>query len=195
MIGKAECSVDDKRRFSLAPKYRAFFGIKPSETAGHYYPTVILPWFKGALAIFPVPVWEEIAAGIRLLDYTIEDFDTAKLICLSRAESVNTDPEGRLTLTPDHCHWIRIKPGTKGRLVLVGVGPYLQAFNADEWDDVQKNGNNSVSRTGEDLIYDKKLKELLDHSRRAKAKRRAEEARLEGGQPAPGDAPSEDGES
>jgi DNA-binding transcriptional regulator/RsmH inhibitor MraZ len=172
MIGKAECSVDDKRRFSLPPKYRAAFGVTPNEATGHYYPTVILPWFKGALAIFPIPIWEEIAAGIRLLDYTIEEFDTAKLICLSRAEPVNTDPEGRLTLTADHMNWIRIQPGTKGRLVVAGVGPYLQAFNADEWDTVQKTGNNGAARSGQDLVYDKALKELLDQARRAAKKRR-----------------------
>jgi len=180
LSGKAECSVDEKRRFSFPPRYRTAYALETSEERGHYYPTVVVPWFKGALAIYPKAVWQTIVQGIDLLDYTseepdlleadytIEDLETAKLICFSRAEPLNTDPEGRLTLTPDHCAWIRIPPGTKGRLAVVGMGRCLHAFNLSEWDGIRSSGANPAAQSAEDQVFYQALRDLLEMGRKAR---------------------------
>lgn len=107
-------------------------------------------------------------ADIELLDYTIEEIDNAKLICLSGAENVNSDPDTRFTMPKEHCEWIRIEPGKKGRLVLAGTGEMVRVFNADEWPDVRKTGMNPKAQSAEVQFYEKALETLLGASRAAR---------------------------
>jgi DNA-binding transcriptional regulator/RsmH inhibitor MraZ len=166
MIGKAEVSVDDKRRFSLPPKYRPGFTARNTDS-GYTYATVVIPWFKGALAILPEPVWNDLARGLETLDYTKQEFDDAKMICLSMSEPLTTDPEGRLTLTPEQCEWVGIPAGGKGRLIVVGMGRILHAWNAEVWDSVKKTGTSQLALTDEQQFHDRALEGLLDWIRNA----------------------------
>jgi transcriptional regulator MraZ len=158
-IGKQECSVDEKRRFSLPPKYRPQFGADP-QPSGYTHHAVLVPWYGGALGIFPMPFWEEIQTRLGRLDYTTPDFLEATRVCLPRMERMHTDPEGRLTLTPDHQAWLRLGSG-KSRLIVVGMASHLEAWNADEWPEVEKTGRNAVARPSPDDEYDRKLEQLM----------------------------------
>jgi MraZ protein len=173
-IGKQECSVDEKRRFSLPPKYRPHFGVE--ETAsGYTHRAVLIPFYGGALAVLPVPRWEEIQDRLGLLDYTTPDFLEAKRACLSRMEQVHTDPEGRLLLVPDHHAWLRLPDRGKGRVMVVGIGQHLEVWNADEWVVVERTGKNPASRSAAEVEYDRQLEVLMraglaaDRSRRPRA--------------------------
>ena len=163
-IGKQECSVDEKRRFSLPPKFRPLFGAE-AIPSGYTHHVVLIPWYGGALAAFPVPRWEEIQARITFLDYTTPDFLDAKRACLPRMERVHTDPEGRLLLTPEQHAWLRLTAGSKDRLVVAGVGQHCEVWNAAEWAELEKTGRNPATRPPADVEYDKQLEVLMRAAR------------------------------
>lgn len=174
-IGKQECAVDEKRRFSLPPKFRPLFGAE-AIPSGYTHHVVLIPWYGGALAAFPVPRWEEIQARITLLDYTTPDFLDAKRACLPRMERVHTDPEGRLLLTAEQHAWLRLKAGGKDRLVVAGVGQHCEIWNAAEWAEVEKTGRNPATRPSADVEYDKQLEVLMRAARsEEEARRRPQE--------------------
>jgi DNA-binding transcriptional regulator/RsmH inhibitor MraZ len=158
-IGKQECSVDDKRRFSLPPKFRDFFPGRPSDSRGQ--PAVLLPWYQGAVAILPLPYWNELETRIGLLDTAIPKYAGILNMVLARAERVETDPEGRLTLTPEQLVWMRLEPGKKSRVVVASQAKVLAVWNVDEYDEVVRTGNNPAERTADDLNYEKALEELM----------------------------------
>lgn len=191
MTGQHSAAIDDKRRVSLPPKYRLWFPPEESRTGGHLYPAVVLPWFRGGLAIFPEPVWAEIEEDLESLDYTNDERDGAKLICLPRVERLVSDPEARLMLTADHCAWVRIPEGKKAKLTIVGMGKYLQAFNAEEWPEVQKSGTNAVARPGADGVYEDALRDLLRWVREERFEREEREAAAQLAVPA--EEPDENG--
>jgi len=159
-IGKQECAVDDKRRFSLPPRYRPLFGADESP-AGYTHQVVLLPWYGGALAVLPIGRWQEIEARLLLMEYTTPDFLDAKRQCLSRMEYARTDPEGRLMLSTEHHTWLRLNPKGKDKLAAVGVGQHLELWNASEWAEVERTGKNPASRPAADVEYDKKLEILM----------------------------------
>jgi len=158
-IGKQECSVDEKRRFSLPPKYRPQFGADP-QPSGFTHHAVLVPWYGGAVGVFPMPCWDEIQARLGRLDYTTPDFLEATRCCFPRMERMHTDPEGRLMLTPDHHAWLRLGSG-KSRIIVVGMASHLEVWNADEWPEVEQTGRNSVSRSPSDEEYDRNLEHLM----------------------------------
>jgi MraZ protein len=158
-IGKQECSVDEKRRWSLPPKYRPQFG-NVSLPSGNTHLAVLVPWYGGALAVLPMPRWEEIESRLARLDYTTPDFLEATRCCLPRMERVHTDPEGRLMLTPDQQAWLRLGSG-KSRIMVVGAASHLEVWNADEWAEVERTGKNPATRPAADIEYDRKLESLM----------------------------------
>jgi DNA-binding transcriptional regulator/RsmH inhibitor MraZ len=160
LIGEYECAVDDKRRFSLPPKVRFAFPAEQTRS-GLIYPAVIMPWIRGGLAIIPEPQWLRIKRGLANHDFTLDDHDDCKLMCLSRAEHLTTDPEGRFTLTVKHCEWVRLEPGLKGRLTVVGKEPILMAFKSEEWPAVQTTGRNALAQSDEVIRYEAALRKLL----------------------------------
>lgn len=169
-VGKAECSIDDKRRFSLAPKFRPLFGSERTP-AGFTHHVVLIPWYGGALAALPVSTWQAIEQRLLLLDFTTPDFLEAKRACLPRMEFVHTDPEGRIMLTPEQHAWLRLKPKGKDRLVIAGVGQHCEIWNAAEWPEVDRTGKNAVTRPAADIEYDKKLEVLMRAALKAESER------------------------
>ena len=176
IIGKQECSVDDKRRFSLPPKFRNHFPGRQSESRGQ--PAILMPWYQGALALMPEPSWNRLENRIALLDTSIPNHMQRLNLVLARAERVESDPEGRFTMTPEQCEWLRLTAGKKGRVVLAGQGRHLVVWNAEEYSNVQRAGTNPVQRETDDLAYEKALEELMTLSREAAEdeERRAREA-------------------
>ena len=152
--------MDEKRRFSLPPKYRPLFSAR-TLPSGTTYLFVLAPWYGGSLAAFPEARWNEIQSRLLLLDYTTPDFLEAKRQCLSRMEFSHTDPEGRILLTPDQHEWMRLPSKGKSRVVVVGVGQHLEIWNAEEWPEVQRTGKNPATRAAADIEYDKKLEILM----------------------------------
>jgi division/cell wall cluster transcriptional repressor MraZ len=130
--GKQDCALDEKRRFSLPPRYRPIFGAHETPS-GYVHRLVLIPWYGGALALFTAERWRELADRLNGLDYTTPEFLEAKRTVFSRVEAVQTDPEGRVTLSPDHVAWLELNPKTKDRLMLVGVGSHLEAWNLERW--------------------------------------------------------------
>jgi len=169
-IGKQECSVDEKRRFSLPPKYRPLFGAE-STPSGYTHHVVLIPWYAGSLAIFPMGRWAEVQTRLSRLDYTTPDFLEAMRACLPRMERMHTDPEGRLMLVPDHHAWLRLAPKGKDKLVVVGVGAHCEAWNAAEWTEVERTGKNPASRPAADVEYDRQLEILMRAAIQAEADR------------------------
>jgi division/cell wall cluster transcriptional repressor MraZ len=159
-VGKQDCSVDQKRRFSLPPKFRPLFGTQATPS-GYTHHAVLIPWYGGALAVFPVSRWDEIQTRLSLLDYTTPDFLEAKRVCLPRMERVHTDPEGRILLSPEHAEWLRLAMQGKDRLVVVGVGQHCEIWNAAEWAEMEKTGRNPATRPATDVEYDRQLEVLM----------------------------------
>ena len=159
IIGKQECSVDEKRRFSLPPKFRPQFGADP-QPSGYTHHAVLIPWYGGALGVFPMTNWDDLQSRLGRLDYITPDFLEATRCCLPRMERTHTDPEGRIMLTPEHHAWLRLGAG-KSRLVVVGMGSRLEVWNADEWPQVEATGRNTVTRPASDLEYDRMLEHLM----------------------------------
>ena len=73
-------------------------------------------------------------------------------------------------MTADQLAWTGLEPGKKGRLVIAGVGQFLQAWNESVWATVESAGTKGVGREASDQVYDKALSELLQWARDHKAK-------------------------
>jgi len=182
-IGKQECSVDDKRRFSLPPKFRPLFGATET-AAGYTHSIVLIPWYGGALAAFPVARWAGIQKRISLLEYTTPDFIEAMRACLPRMERAQTDPEGRIALNPEHHAWLRLNPKGKDRVVVAGVGSHCEIWNETEWAEWERSGKNPAARPAVDLEYDRQLEVLMRAAQEAEAAR-----------PEPTEGPGADGQT
>jgi DNA-binding transcriptional regulator/RsmH inhibitor MraZ len=169
-VGKSECSIDDKRRFSLPPKFRPGFGSHETPS-GYTHHLILIPWYGGALAALPESRWEEIQSRLLLLDFTTPDFIEAQRVCLPKMEYSFTDPEGRIMLTPEHQAWLRLAPKGKDRLVVAGMGKYCEIWNAAEWSEVDRTGKNPATRPAPDIEYDKKLEVLMRAGLHAEANR------------------------
>ena len=159
-IGKQECPSDEKRRFSIPPKFRPLLDQEKTPS-GYIYHLVVVPWYGGSLAIFSVTRWREIQSRLACLEYITPDFLEIKRRCLTQMEGAHTDPEARLTLSPDHYAWLRLNPKGKDRIVVTGVGQYLEAWNAAEWDDVERTGKNAATRSAAAVDFDKQLELLM----------------------------------
>ena len=136
---------------------------------------MIVPWYQGGLAVIPIPYWNEIESRIELLDTAIRKYAEIKNMVLARAERVETDPEGRFTLTPEYCEWIRIEPGKKSRVVVAGQSQLLMVWNIEEHPDVVRTGNNPANRTSDDLKYEEALEKLMTEGLTAREERNREE--------------------
>jgi division/cell wall cluster transcriptional repressor MraZ len=167
-IGKQDCSSDDKRRFSLPPKFRPLFDMQETPS-GHTYHLVLIPWYGGSIAAFPVSRWKEIESRMLTLEYTTPEFLEAKRRCLPRMEFVHTDPEGRLQLTPDLHAWLRLKERGKDRVSVVGMGQHLEIWNGAEWEEVEHTGKNPATRAAADVDYDRLLEVLMAAAKDAAA--------------------------
>ena len=154
------CGVDEKRRFSLPPRYRPLF-TQLETPSGYTYKVVMLPWYGGPIMLLPLDTWKRMEARVLKLDFTTPDFLDAKRQFFSRVEYTHTDPEGRLTLTPEHYAWLRLNPKGKDRVTAVGVGSHLEIWNAEEWDEVERTGRNPAVRPATEIAYDKLLEELM----------------------------------
>lgn len=159
-VNAQECGVDEKRRFSLPPRYRPLFS-QLETPSGFTYKVIMLPWYGGPIMVIPLDTWKRMEARILRLDFTTPDFLDAKRQFFSRVEYTHTDPEGRLTLTPGHYTWLRLNPKGKDRVMAVGVGSHLEIWNATEWDQVESTGRNLVARPASEIQYDKLLEELM----------------------------------
>ncbi len=159
-VAAQECGVDDKRRFSLPPRYRPLYS-QLETPSGYTYKVVLLPWYGGPIMAIPLATWKRMEARILRLDFTTPDFLDAKRQFFSRVEYTHTDPEGRLTLTPGHYAWLRLNPKGKDRVMAVGVGSHLEIWNAEEWAEVERTGRNSAARPAAEVQYDKFLEELM----------------------------------
>lgn len=159
-VNAQECGVDEKRRFSLPPRYRPLFS-QLETPSGYTYKVVMLPWYGGPIMAIPLETWKRMEARILRLDFTTPDFLDAKRQFFSRVEYTHTDPEGRLTLTPGHYAWLRLNPKGKDRVMAVGVGSHLEIWNAVEWDQVESTGRNLAARPASEIQYDKLLEELM----------------------------------
>ena len=157
-VGKQECGLDEKRRFSLPPRYRPLFGAQDTPS-GYIHRLVMVPWFGGALALFSAPRWAELGALLERLDYTTPEFLEAKRTLFSRVEWGQTDPEGRVTLDPEHATWLGLNPKGKDRIVLVGVGSHLEVWNPEGWTERER-GEKSEG-------YDQRLEALMRAAREA----------------------------
>ena len=131
-LSRYECSLDDKRRFSVPPPLRALFGVQVTNQ-GLMHHMVILPWFGGPLALLPMPRWKQLEQPLLELDFTTPDLLAAKRAVLSRAVPTHTDPEGRILLSPEHLEWIGIPAGTRDRVMVVGLASHVEVWKADTW--------------------------------------------------------------
>ncbi len=175
LTGKAEVAVDDKRRFSLPPKYRPRFGSRETPS-GYTHHAILVPWYGGSLAVMPESYWAEIQARLFALEYSTPDFLEATRQCTSCIEYVHTDPEGRLSLTPDLGEWLRLPARGKAKVVVAGAVRYLEVWNAVEYASVARTGRNDATRPASDIEYDKKLEMLMRAGREAGAAARRPEA-------------------
>lgn len=173
-IGTQECTIDDKRRFSVPPKFRPLLESMTAPS-GTLYKLVVVPWYGGCLAAFSLKRWAVIQKRILGLDYTTPDFLSAKRRCMPRMEPMQTDPEGRLMITPEQHAWLRL-PKAKSKVIVTGMGQNMEIWNASEFDVVNKTGKNAAARDSDDLTYDEQLETLM---RTAMEQERVEAARLQ----------------
>ena len=139
------CAVDDKKRLSLPTQHRHLF-TEQKLPSGSTYLVVLVPWIGGSIAAFPVAEWKKRLAKIRLLDDMTSDYLAARRQLFPRIKFTHTDPEGRLTLAPEHLEWLRLPAKGKRKVMLTGADLFLEIWNADEWDEMQRTGQNPATR-------------------------------------------------
>ena len=178
--GTAECTIDDKRRFSVPPKFRPLLESL-NAPSGTLYKLVVMPWYGGCLAATSFKRWSVLQRRILALDYTTEELLAARRVVVPRIEPMQTDPEGRLMLDPAHHAWLKIPEKTKHKVVVNGMGHVMEIWNAANYD--PKTGSSTAARDPEDLAFDTHLRNLM-HELKVIEEREA--ARMQ--PPAPGDS-------
>lgn len=126
--GYDELNMDAKGRIGLPTRYheRVLDGCQ-----GRFVITVDLR--EKCLALYPLPEWEAIEAGLNRLPASNPDSAKIKRRLIGHATEVSMDATGRLLVSPE----LRTFAGLEKAVVLAGQGKKCEIWDKQAWDALQ----------------------------------------------------------
>lgn len=136
-IGEYQYSIDQKKRISIPPKFRAGLGKKAVITRG----------IDKCLFLYPTKEWSKLASKLAQLPMGQADARGFQRLMLSGAMEVSIDNLGRV-LVPDY---LKDYAGLKKRIVLAGLYNYIEVWDEDKWREYQQKTEKEVGDMAERL--------------------------------------------
>lgn len=136
--GINEISLDAKGRLAIPARYRDLL-----LDHGHGKVVATVDIRDACLRLYPLPVWEDLAAELEKLPNTNPAVRQIQRRILGYASDMEMDNSGRVLVPPA----LRKYAGLEKDLVLVGLGKKLELWSEEKW-----NRNNSLHEaTGGDV--------------------------------------------
>ncbi len=136
-IGEYLHSIDPKKRLALPSKFRGELGSKVVVTRG----------LDECLFVYPMKVWEEIAAKLGTLPVGEAATRSFIRMMLAGAVDVDLDSQGRI-LIPDY---LKSYAGLRKDAVVVGVFNRLEVWGDEKWNRYKAKAEKETGKIAEQL--------------------------------------------
>lgn len=128
LTGTFTRSVDDKQRVTIPRDLRAALPKGSDKTSGHAF--YIVPGTDGSLGIYDEASFVQIAERLAGASPAERDVRAFSRLFYAQAHRAELDKQGRLRIPTQLAEWADVH----GEAVLVGVGNYMELWNAAKWD-------------------------------------------------------------
>ena len=137
LIGEYRHTIDAKKRIAIPVKFRKELGARAVLTRG----------LDACLFLYPLSVWETIAAKLGELPMGQAGTRGFVRLLLSGAHEVDLDKLGRI-LVPEH---LRTAAGLEKQVVLTGVFNRVEIWDAKAWDAYRAKSEANAAENAERL--------------------------------------------
>jgi MraZ protein len=136
-IGEYSHSIDPKRRVAMPSRFRSELGSRVVVTRG----------LDSSLFVYPMKVWEELAAKLGSLPIGEAATRSFTRLQLAGATDVELDSQGRI-LIPDY---LKDAAGLKKNVVVVGIYNRLEIWDEVKWKAYKQGAEKNAGKIAEDL--------------------------------------------
>ena len=119
-IGEHRHTIDEKGRLQIPAKWRSKLAAEGA---------VITKGFDGSLKLYPLPVWEEMAAKLAALPQSQPEARAYARQVLAGAVDVELDKLGRIVLP----HYLRTYGNLVKPVVLAGLHDHVEVWSETAW--------------------------------------------------------------
>ncbi|MGB5323898.1 MAG: division/cell wall cluster transcriptional repressor MraZ [Pseudomonadales bacterium] len=134
--GTNHINVDSKYRVAIPARYRE---LLLQECAGKLVANIDINR-NPCIALYPVPVWEEIEESVLQNFPRFGQGSRAQRLLLSRASEVDMDSSGRVLLPPDLREHIKLDK----KAVILGNGKKFEVWRQEDWQRDQELGMQEI---------------------------------------------------
>ena len=136
-IGEYQHSIDPKKRLALPSKFRGELGSQVIVTRG----------LDGALIIYPMKVWEELAAKLGSLPIGENGKRSFTRLMLAGASDVELDGQGRVLLP----EYLKESAGLKKEVTVVGLYNRLEIWDSAQWKRYKHHAEKNTEKIANEL--------------------------------------------
>ncbi len=136
-IGEYQHSIDPKKRLALPSKFRAELGTRVVITRG----------LDGALIIYPMKVWEELAAKLGQLPIGETGKRGFTRIMLAGASDVELDAQGRVLLP----EYLKEAASLNKDVTVVGLYNRLEVWDSRAWKQYKHQAEKNTEKIANEL--------------------------------------------
>lgn len=136
-IGEYSHTIDPKKRLALPSKFRGELGSKVVVTRG----------LDTCLFVYPMKVWEEIAAKLGSMPVGESGTRSFTRMMLAGAADVDLDSQGRILLP----EYLKADGGLKKDVTIVGLYNRLEIWDTAKWNKYKALAEKNTGKIAEEL--------------------------------------------
>lgn len=136
-IGEYSHTIDPKKRLALPSKFRGELGSKVVVTRG----------LDTCLFVYPMKVWEEIAAKLGSMPVGESGTRSFTRMMLAGAADVDLDSQGRILLP----EYLKADGGLKKDVTIVGLYNRLEIWDTAKWNKYKSLAEKNTGKIAEEL--------------------------------------------
>ncbi len=136
-IGEYQHSIDPKKRLALPSKFRGELGNRVVITRG----------LDGALIIYPMKVWEELAAKLGSLPIGETGKRSFTRVMLAGASDAELDAQGRVLLP----EYLKEAAALKKEVTVVGLYNRLEIWDQQKWKQYKHQAEKNTEKIANEL--------------------------------------------
>lgn len=136
-IGEYQHSIDPKKRLALPSKFRGELGTRVVLTRG----------LDGALIIYPMKVWEELAQKLGSLPIGETGKRSFTRLMLAGASDVDLDSQGRILLP----EYLKEAAALKKDVTVVGLYNRLEIWDTKKWQHYKHQAEKNTEKIANEL--------------------------------------------
>ncbi len=136
-FGEFRHNIDPKGRLSIPSIFREYCGDKVFVTRGH----------EGCLALYTQEGWKEYYKKLEALPKTKKSNRIFMRLVTSRVRECEFDKLGRINIPST----LRGEGQLEKECVIIGVGDYVEIWNAEAWDQFYSDNKDEFDELSEDI--------------------------------------------